>query len=195
MPLWVELAPKDEAWLKVLGRWGELLDEYERLTASEHDVAYWHSEPTLTALLATAAWQSGGAGLVEFETVRARHFGAESGAGRGDAWLKVGRIWYAIEAKLCFIAEEIKAGLETAAADLTRMRKEDHADQALAVCYCVPYLGTAQPKDFIRKLTTTTAQLLPDAILVAGYVPIGGVPSHPPYFYPGLITAARTVTA
>ena len=80
MPLWVERAPKD-GWSQTLAAWGRLLDEYEQLTASEHDVAYWHSEPTLTALLATAAWQSGGAGLVEFETERTRNFGAESGAG------------------------------------------------------------------------------------------------------------------
>jgi hypothetical protein len=192
MPLWVERASMDDGWAKLLAKWGELLDEYQKLTALERDVAYWHSEPTLTALLATSAWQTGGAGLVEFETERTRHFGAESGAGRGDAWLKVGQRWYAIEAKLCWMAEEIKVGLEAATADLTRMRKEDRADEALAVCYCVTELLTAPTQDFIRALTTKTARMLPDAVLIAGYVPSDGLaPGHGQRSFPGLITAAR----
>ena len=76
------------------------------------------------------------------------------------------------------------------------MREDDHADEALAVCYCVPELVTAPTKDFIRGLTTTTARLVPDAVLIVGYVPSGAIPVDDRMrFFPGLITAAKTVAA
>ncbi len=138
MPLYKLKLPAGEGWSELVDAWGKLLGDYARLVEPEKDVAYWHNEQTITALLATAAWQTGGAGLVEGATHRVRLLPEQSGSGAVDAWLKIGKHWYSLEAKLCWIADETKACVTAARSDLEALPADDRADCGIAVCYCVP---------------------------------------------------------
>lgn len=110
MPIESHRVPQGEGWASLIDAWGRLLDQYEKFTNNtDHDVAYWHGENAVTASLASAAWQNGGAGLVEFDTMRQRLIPTETGEGRGDAWLRVGEQWYTVEAKLCWTNEYVKS--------------------------------------------------------------------------------------
>ncbi len=114
-------------WKRLVEAWGDFLDRYEMLSRPDLDVGYWHREESLTGLLASAAWKSGGAGLVEFSTERTRMLPEESGTGYGDAYLWIGRQWYTVEAKLCWSAPGIEASLVSARDDLLSLRAEDRA--------------------------------------------------------------------
>ena len=189
---------KGVEWEGLVKAWGEILDRYEVLSADDgRDVAYWHSEDALTALLATAAWQiDAGAGLVQFSTVRRRATPEESGKGFGDAWLRLGQRWYAVEAKLCWAAHEIKTSLELAIGDLWSLRPEDRAHGGLALCYCVPSISSAPRVDFIKETARDAVRQCPDAEFIVAYMPKGSVPRDEDegYIYPGMVAVGQLVS-
>jgi hypothetical protein len=173
--------PAGRAWEKLIQKWGYLLDEYERLASADGapDVAYWHHENTITGLLTTAAWQIGGAGIVQFSTGRVYEAPEESGIGFGDAWIGVGERWYTVEAKLCWRPADIDSFLKLAAAQLETLPPESYQNtERLAVCYCVPCRSQRTTGIPATKLAEDVARRRRDADLVVAYEAVGAPPSH-----------------
>src|SRR5881409_3873855 len=184
MPLHKLKLPAGDGWSELVDAWGKLLGDYARLVEPVEDVAYWHNEQTTTALLATAAWQTGGAGIVEGATQRVRLLPEQSGSGAVDAWLKIGKRWYSLEAKLCWIADETKACVTAARADLEALTSDDRADAGLAFCYCVPATKGKMRDGLIEGLARDLAKNVPAAQLVVGYAPEHrNAPEHGGYLY------------
>ena len=195
MPLKVVRLPEGDAWARLMETWGGLLDRYHALALRAHDedVAYWHREESLTGLLATAAWQIGGAGLVEFSTTRTWLLPEESGTGAGDAWLLIGDRWYAVEAKLCWSSSGIRASLTQAKDELGSIPEGDRGEWGLAVCYCVPELKSAPRASPMEELGKNLAAEFPEEALIVVYTPKGSTPEHGGLFYPGVAVVGRVV--
>ena len=194
MPVESLRVPDREGWTSLIDAWGSLLDRYETATVADEDVAYWHREESLTALLATAAWQSGGIGVVEFETQRHRMLKEQSGAGAGDAWLRVGKSWYALEAKLCWVPDEIKSNLEAAQTDLSTLAPGDRADFGVALCYCVPSIKGKARDGLIATLARDLGRRFPESSLVVAYTTQRRpAPEHQGCAYPGLVMVGKVI--
>jgi len=194
MPMEIGRLPDKEGWADLIRAWGVLLDRYEELSAADYDVGYWHKENTLTALLASAAWQSGGAGLVEFETQRTRILPEQSGEGSGDAWLKIGKVWYSVEAKLCWTPDEIEGNIQVAHDQLLTLPESHRADFGLALCYSVPEIKGKSRVGLIEGLGKDLARRLPEASLVVSYKPLKTeAPEHVGAVYPGMAAVGRIV--
>ncbi len=189
MPLELVREPEGDDWARLLRAWGRILDEYEARSVPEPDVAYWHSEQALTSLLAMAAWEVGGVGFVEFSTERRRDPAEEPVLGWGDAWLRVGTKWYAVEAKLCWGFSHLEPSLALAVGDLWSLNPEDRAAGGLALCYCVPEVSGRASEEVVRRLARDGS--LSAMFFVATYTPKGSVPTHEGFAYPGMLAVGR----
>lgn len=169
---------------------GDLLDQYEAATIpSERDVAYWHTELTITGLLVAAAWQAGAVALPEFETVRRWHGIEEESVGRGDAWIRLpADAWSTVEAKLCWSFNEIDESFRQATEDLMSLQPSDRGNAALALVYCVPQLPLGTGADAVRRLAH---EVLTDAGLVVAYTTPNAAPDAEGHVHPGLIVVGR----
>ncbi len=177
-------------WKRLVEAWGDFLDRYEMLSRPDLDVGYWHREESLTGLLASAAWKSGGAGLVEFSTERTRMLPEESGTGYGDAYLWIGRQWYTVEAKLCWSAPGIEASLVSARDDLLSLRAEDRAGRGLVLVYCVPAVRDRPRPGLIEQLGKDLTHQFPAADLVVAYTAKES-PTWGGYYYPGMVAVGN----
>lgn len=183
-------------WRELLSAWAELLDQYQQLAeqSGDPDVAYWHSEPALTGMLVSAAWQSGGAGLVEFDTKRRRPDLDASGPGLGDAYLLVGTKWYAVEAKLGWSIDEASEALNAAVTDLWSIRPADRAKCGLAVCFYTPQLSARPAAHVLEGEVRRLGERIPSATFLVGYTPIGEVPrDEDGNWWPGLVAIGQDV--
>jgi hypothetical protein len=193
MPIERHRVPHGEGWASLIDTWGYLFDKYEKVSNPDNDVAYWHGENALTASLASAAWQNGGAGLVEFDTKRQCLNPAESGGGRGDAWLRVGDRWYTVEAKLCW-SDTVKNCLGDARTQLSMLPKEDRANVGLILCYCVPEFPPDAPQGTFATLAADLERRFEDAELFATYGPVAKMPPrYADKVYPGMVVVGKIV--
>ncbi len=196
MPLEKLRVPND-AWTNLVHAWGVLLDQYERLAsqppAADYDVAYWHGEQSITGTLASTAWQSGGAGIVEFETKRLRLLPEQSGGGSGDAWLLIGKSWYTVEAKLCWIPDDVRSSIEAARSQLDMLPQEDRVGAGVVLCYCVPEVRESRA-GLIDGLAGELARLYPNCELVVAYTPLRKqAQEHQGKTYPGMVVVGEIV--
>jgi hypothetical protein len=139
-------------WAQLLNRWASLMDSWCRVNraAGENDLPYWYGERPLTGLLASAAWKlRGGYALEELATIRGPV--RRAGVGRIDAYIVLSNIWYQIEAKMAWPADNsgkstrnatsrISNALSAAAAQLDDVDETYYGDWGLAVCYVVPHI-------------------------------------------------------
>lgn len=195
-------------WLAVLGKWLNLLNEYESVDSSDKDLAYWYGERPLTGLLGTAAWQLGGWSLEEFGAVRWKKRSGETRRGRGDLWLGCTRGNVTgeatVEAKIHWADQNETDTVRTKLVDqLNRARKQlrqiestYRVGQPFAVCYVVPCYAGRRSKQQGEKILTWLAEKMRDegmatALHLATIGNITDVENQEHRRYPGVLLIAR----
>jgi hypothetical protein len=197
MPFTKLTVPERDGWRELVNAWGAVLDQWEHLCSEsskpyDYDVAYWHCEDSITASLSTAAWRSGGAGLVQFDTERRRMIRQQPGGGWGDAWLRVGANWYTLEAKLCWYGDEVKERIEAARTQLRMLPQEDRAGAGAILCYCVPEIPGEPKAGLLDTLAADLEREFPRVDVLLEYKPISThVPAHNGKMYPGMVVVGE----
>jgi hypothetical protein len=91
-------ALQNMGWNILLQEWSRCLDDYDRPTWTQRDVAYWYGGRALNGLLAAAAWRLRGEGTRDIWALE--EFGEGFRNRQGDMWLAIGSGIFTIRATL-----------------------------------------------------------------------------------------------
>ena len=200
-----KIGRRHKQWASLLRMFARFLDIYNEPPV---DVAYWYGERALTGLLAAAAWKLNGWSLEEFTSLRKR--GKQDAAARGDAWFKVGRTAFTVEAKTRWpqgtdpdgLVKVIERALAAASRQLKNMGSVYKAKtMKAALCYVVPAIPVESFSGKFRHIQKTFAELPKilgsDHTAAVSYWYAQKAPRHKDptdgkfYVYPGVIVVAR----
>lgn len=182
----------------ILVKWEDMNRRYAETV--QGDVAYWCGERTCVALLAAAAWATGGMGITEYD--EQENADAEPCRRRVDVWLRINvrpsgpATTFVIEAKYEFVMGNtsprlLERRLDRAATKV-KLAQAQPGERRLALLFAVPKLTRGESMEKVRSIVheVPNKELLSELTLESQ-----GPESDDGYRFPGVFILARLVPA